>query len=99
MAPRVVYVVLCNISKFKEFSREFEKDGNLEHWYLVCWEEGQLKPVCVGSKSLDQPVPGAELVPLSRVVCCTRDWQIPNTIRGCSPLLLRSPSEGRCDGR
>ena len=92
-------MVLGNTSKFKEYSFEYETDNTVEHCYGICWEEGHLKRVRIGSQLLDQPVPNAELMPLVGIVCCNDSQRLPITLRGCNPLLLRSVSKSRSEGR
>ena len=53
----------------------------------------------MGSQALDLPVPDAELVPLARVVCSLGNRQLPLSIVGGSPSLLRVLGDDRDDGR
>ena len=70
-----------------------------ERCYVLCWEGNYLKKVCVGYQSLDLPVPDAELVPLARVVSSVGSQQLPVSIVGGSPSLLRVLGDNRDDGR
>ena len=58
-----------------------------------------MKKVCVSMESLDQSLPDAELVPLSRVIYCLDPPQFPLYIRGASPILVRVVGDVRPDGR
>ena len=55
--------------------------------------------ICIGSESLDQPMPHPELVPLSRIVCSLGSTLLPIAILGGSPSLLRVLEKDRTDGR
>ena len=99
LAPRVLRVVLGNLSLSREYSVEFMKRGGLEYCHVVYWEEENLKKICVDSQPLDQKFPDAELIPLARVMCSLSDGPLPISMRGCSPLLLRELCESRDDAR
>ena len=71
----------------------------MEYCYVLCWEENHLKNVCVGEESLEQPVPNAELMPLSRVTYSLPAKQLPLAISGASPSLVRVLGNIRDDGR
>ena len=87
------------MTTFKDYSVQFEKDASVEHCYVLFCEEGHLKKVCVGSEPVDQPVPTAELVPLSRVIRSLDSKQMPLAVVGASPSLLRVIGDIRTDGR
>ena len=78
---------------------EFEKDASHERSFVLFWEEGHLKKVCIGNESLDQSVPKPELVPLARIVFSVESEKMPLTIRGGSPSLLRVLEDSRVDDR
>ena len=84
---------------FKEYAVQFEKTLSEERCYVLCWEGDFLKKVCVASQSLELPVPDAELVPLARIMCSLGTKQLPLSIVGGSPTLLRVLSDHRDDGR
>ena len=71
----------------------------MERCYVLFWESNQLKKVCVGSEPIDQPVPDAELVPLSRVIHALESKHLPLIVRGASPSLLSVMGSNRSDGR
>ena len=87
------------ITTFKDYSVQFEKDLFVERCYVLFWESNQLKKVCVGSEPIDQPVPDAELVPLSRVIHVLESKHLPLIVRGASPSLLSVMGSNRSDGR
>ena len=99
LAPRVIRLMANGIATFKNYSVQFEKDAFVEHCYVLFWEGGHLKKVCVGSEPVDQPVPTAELVPLSRVIHSLYSKQMPLAVVGASPSLLRVIGDNRTDGR
>ena len=78
---------------------QFEKDGDSEFCLVVWWEDELLKRVCVSVDSLDQSLPDAELIPLSRVMYCLDPPQFPLCIRGATPTLVRMLSDARSDGK
>ena len=85
MAPRVLRLVLGSVAVFKEYCIYFEKELDVDRWYIVYWEEQHLKKICIDCQSLDQAVPDAELIPLVRFICSMGVPQLPMCIRGCSP--------------
>ena len=87
------------IVSFKEYVVQIEKTDAEERCYMLCWEGDCLKKICVGSQTLDLPVPDAELVRLARVVCSLCNRQLPLSIVGGSPSLLRVLGDHRDDGR
>ena len=99
LAPRVFRLLLNGISKFKEYSIQFEKEDEVKFCFVVWWEDDHLKKVCVSIESLNQSLPDAELVPLSRVIYCLDPLQFPLCIRGASPTLVRVVGDVRNDGR
>ena len=58
-----------------------------------------LKKVCVSMASLDQSLPDAELILLSRVMYCLDPPQFPLCVRGASPTLVRVLSDARSDDK
>ena len=92
LAPRVIRLMANGIATFKDYSVQFEKNAFVEHCYVLFWEGEHLKKVCVVSEPVDQPVPSAELVPLSRVshsleskqmpLCCWSQSQLNESYRG-----------------
>ena len=58
-----------------------------------------MKKICVGSEPADQPMPNAELVPLSRVIHSLDSKQMPLSVIGASPSLLKVFGDNRTDGR
>ena len=99
LAPRVICLLLGGISKFKEYSIQFEKEDDAEFCFVVWWEDDHLKKVCISVESLDQTLPDAELVRLSRVIYSLDPPQFPLCIRGASPTLVRVLGEVLPDGR
>ena len=78
---------------------QFEKTGAEERCYVLCWEGDFLKKVYVACQSLELPMPDAELVPVARIMCSLGTKQLPLSIVGGSPTLLRVLSDRREDGR
>ena len=99
LAPRVIRLLLGGISKFKEYSIQFEKEDDAEFCFGVWWEDLHLKKVCISMESLDRSLPDAELVPLSRLIYSLDPPQFPLCIRGASPTLVRVLGEVLPDGR
>ena len=66
---------------------------------MRCWEERHLKKVCTGKEPLEQSVPNAELMPLSRIVYSLPTKQLPVSLSGGSPSLVRVLGNVRADGR
>ena len=58
-----------------------------------------LKKTCVGCQSVYLPLPDEELIPLARFVYCLSSQQLPLSIVGGSPYLLRLLGDNRTDGR
>ena len=99
LAPRVIRLLLSGITKFKEYSIQFEKEDDAEFCFVVWWEDDHLKKVCISVESLDQALPDAELVPLSRVIHSLDPPHFPLCIRGASPTLVRVLGDVLPDGR
>ena len=99
IVPRVMRAMLRGISSFREYSVQFEKDTFEERCFVLFWEDELLKKVCIGSESLEQPVPYSEVTPLSRFICCLEGEKMPLSILGVSPSLLRVLSDNRKDSR
>ena len=91
--------MISDFKSFKEYGIQFEKVGNEERCYVHCWEGTCLKKIRVSSQTLDQNVPDAELVPLAQVVTCFECEQLPVSILGASPSLIRVLDDKRSDGR
>ena len=89
MAPRVLWLMVKHYTSFRGYSLQFEKSASLEFCYVLYWEENHLKKVCIGKEPLEQPVPNAELMPLSRIVYSLPTKQLPVALSGASPLLVR----------
>ena len=99
VAPRVLRATLSGASAFGAYAIQYEKDTEDESCFVVFWEDGYLKKVCIGSEPLEQPMPYSELTPLSRFVCCMEDEKLPVSVVGASPSLLRVLSDSRVDGK
>ena len=99
VAPRVLRAVLNGASAFGDYSTQDERHTEEERCFVVFWEEEHLKKVCIGSEPLEQPVPYAEITPLSRFVCWFDSEKLPVPIVGVSPSLLRVFSDSCADGR
>ena len=63
------------------------------------WDEQDLQEVFGRVEALGQRVPRAELSSLARVTDCVMTSQLPLSIHGGSPSLLRVLSDNRIDGR
>ena len=99
IAPRVFRQVLSSATSFREYGVQYEKNALFERCFVLFWEEGHVKKVCIGCESLEQPMPKSELVPLARVVCSLESKKLPLNIGGGSPSLLRVMEDSRTDGR
>ena len=88
-----------DVKAFKEYGIQFEMSGSVERYYVLCWDGSILKKICVGGQALDQKVPDPELLPLARVVSCLEGQQLPVSVLGASPSLIRVLDTNRKDGR
>ena len=91
--------MLSDVKSFKEYGMQFEKSGCIERCYVLCWDGLNLKKICVGDQSLDQKMPEPELLPLARVASCLEGQQLPVSVLGASPSLIRVLNANRTDGR
>ena len=91
--------MLSDVKSFKEYGMQFEKSGNIERCYVLCWDALNLKKICVGDQSLDQKMPEPELLPLARVASCLEGQQLPVSVLGASPSLIRMLDANRTDDR
>ena len=73
LAPRVFRLIVNDVGTFKEYGMQFEKAGNVERCYALCWDGVLLEKICAGSQSLDQVLPQHERLPLTQVVNCFED--------------------------
>ena len=90
--------MIKHITSFREYRLQFEKSASSEFCYVLCWEESHLKKVCIGKEPLEEPVPNAELMPLSRIVYSLPPKQLPVSLSGGSPTLVRVLGNVRADG-
>ena len=88
-----------SIVRFREYSLQYEKEPEFERCFALFWEDNHLKKVCVGRKSLTQPVLKPELLPLAQVVCSLESKRLPLSIVGGSTSLARVLRDTRNDGR
>ena len=91
--------VLNGASAFGDYFVQYERDTEEERCIVVFCEGEHLKKVFIGNEPLEQPVPYAEITPLSRFVCCFESEKLPVSIIGVSPSLLRVLSDSRVDGK
>ena len=91
--------MLSDVKSSKEYGMQFEKSGNIERCYVLCWDALNLKKICVGDQSLDQKMPEPELLPLARVASCLEEQQLPVSVLGASPSLIRLLDANRTDDR
>ena len=91
--------MLSDVKSFKEYGMQFEKSGCIERCYVLCWDGLNLKKICVGDQSLDQKMPEPELLPLARVASCLEGQQLPVSVLGASPSLIRMLDANRTDDR
>ena len=99
LAPRVLRLMVSDVESFKEYGMQFERSGNVEHCYVLCWDGLNLKKICVGGQSLDQKMPEPELLPLASVANCLEGRQLPVSVLGASPSLIRVLDTNRTDDR
>ena len=66
---------------------------------MVCWEEGNLKKICVSVEPPTCQLIESELVPLSRVACAFETPQLPISVLGSSATLTRVVDDHRDDGK
>ena len=98
LALRVLYVAIANASRFGYYSLDFCEREDGRYCHLVCWEEGQLRKICVGVEPVDIPLLDSELIPLSRVVCAFDAPKLPVSLHGASVTLTRVIEDNRTDG-
>ena len=91
--------MVSDVKSFKEYGMQFEKSGNMERCYVLCWDGLNLKKICVGDQALDQKMPDPELLPLARVANCLGGQQLPVSVLGASPSLIRVLDTNRTDDR
>ena len=91
--------MLSDVKSFKEYGMQFEKSGCIERCYVLCWDGLNLKKICVGDQSLDLKMPEPELLPLALVASCLEGQQLPVSVLGASPSLIRMLDANRTDDR
>ena len=91
--------MLSSIVGYRSYGVQFEKDCEDERCYVVYWDDKDVKKICIGCESLDRAVPLPELLPLSKVVGSLSTSQLPISILGASPSLIRVLDDNRADGR
>ena len=96
--PRVLRVLIARIGEFKCYSIVFVDRPDGKHCLVRTWESNNFLEVCVDVQPLGQSVPQAELASLSCVLGSIPSGQLPVTIEGSSPSLLRVISDNRDDG-
>ena len=96
--PRVLRVLVARIGEFKCYSIVFVDRPDGKHCLVRAWESHNFLEVCVDVQPLGQSVPQAELASLSCVLGSIPSGQLPVSIEGSSPSLLRVISDNRDDG-
>ena len=91
--------MLSSIMSFQNYGVQFEKVCEEERCYVVYWDDKDIKKICIGCESLDQAVPLPELLPLSKIVGSLSTSQLPISVLGASPSLIRVLDDNRADGR
>ena len=96
--PRVLHLLVARIADFKSYSVSFVDRVDGKQCLVRTWAEDSCLEVCVDVQPLGQSVPQAELGSLSRVLGSIPGGQLPLSIEGASPSLLRVLSDNRDDG-
>ena len=92
-------VLIARISDFKSYSIVFVDRGGGKQCLVRTWEKHVLLEVCVDVQTAGQRVPLAELSSMSCILGSLPGGQLPLSIEGASPSLLRVLSDAREDGR
>ena len=97
--PRVLRVLVARIGEFKCYNIVFVDRPDGKHCLVRTWESNNFLEVCVDVQPLGQSVPQAEpQASLSFVLGSIPSGQLPVSIEGSSPSLLRVISDNRDDG-
>ena len=96
--PRVLRSLVARIGEFKCYSVVFVDRDDGKHCLVRIWEEHSLLEVCVDDQPLGHRVPQAELNSLACVLCSVPGGQLPLSVEGASPSLLRVLDDNRDDG-
>ena len=89
LLPRVLRVLVARIGEFKCYSIVFVDRPDGKHCLVRTWESNNFLEICVDVQPLGQSVPQAELSSLSCVLGSIPSGQLPVSIEGSSPSLLR----------
>ena len=96
--PRVLRSLVARVGEFKCYSVVFVERDDGKHCLVQTWEKDSLLEVCVDVQPLGQRVPQAELKSLACVLGSIPSGQLPLSVEGASPSLLRVLSDNRDDG-
>ena len=91
-------MLIARISDFKSYSIVFIDRGGGKQCLVRTWDKHVLLEVCVDVQTAGQRVPLAELSSLSCILGSVPGGQLPLSIEGASPSLLRVLSDAREDG-
>ena len=91
-------MLVARIGDFKSYSDVFVERSGGKQCLVRTWEKHVLLEVCVDVQSPGQRVPLAELNSLSCILGSVPGNQLPLSIEGASPSLLRVLSDAREDG-
>ena len=91
--PGVLRVLIARIGEFKCYSIVFVDWPDGKHCLVRTWESNSFLEVCVDVQPLGQSVPQADLASLSCVLGSIPSGQLPVSIEGSSPSLLRVISD------
>ena len=97
LALRVVRLGIGGVTSCKHYNLHFQNEDSCDRCYLMFWEENELKKVCVGSQSLEQPMPKIELDPLARGLYIIESRRLLIAVREASTSLLRVLGDERSD--
>ena len=96
--PRILRTVIARIGDFRSYSIVFVDRSGGKQCLVPTWEKHVLLEVCVDVQLAGQRVPLAELNSLACVLGSVPGGQLPLSVAGASPSLLRVLSDARKDG-
>ena len=91
-------MLIARIGEFKSYSVVFVDLNGGKQCLVRTWEKHVMLEVCVDVQTAGQRIPLAELNSLSCILGSVPGGQLPLSVEGASPSLLRVLSDSRKDG-